>query len=82
MSHHLIAPSYDDIIVAADNIREKSIKTPIVKLNWDYRKDVNIYLKLENIQQIGSFKGTFFFFLILRKILILIKCLFLFFNFK
>ena len=52
----LKAPTYDDILLAAENIREKSIRTPLVKLNWKTENDVNIYLKLENLQEIGSFK--------------------------
>ena len=52
----LKAPTYDDILLAAENIREKSIRTPLVNLNWKTESDVNIYLKLENLQEIGSFK--------------------------
>ena len=52
----LKAPTYDDILLAAENIREKTIESPLVKLNWKTNDDVNIYLKLENLQEIGSFK--------------------------
>ena len=52
----LKAPTYDDILLASENIREKAIVTPLVKLNWKTNDDVNIYLKLENLQEIGSFK--------------------------
>jgi len=50
----LVAPTFDDVLLAAENIRAKSIRTPLVKLNCI--TDVNIYLKLENLQEIGSFK--------------------------
>jgi len=55
-SHTLRAPSYDDICDAASRIREYATRTPLVRLNVDAPGGRNIYLKLENLQAIGSFK--------------------------
>ena len=40
---------------AQDNIRDAVVRTPLVQLNVDLA-DTEIYLKLENLQPIGSFK--------------------------
>lgn len=42
-----------DIHAARERLRDIAIRTPLVRLNVD---DVEIYLKLENLQPIGSFK--------------------------
>lgn len=52
----LRAPTLDEIKQAAENIKSKSIRTPLVRLNWQGRPGVEIYLKLENLQPIASFK--------------------------
>src|SRR5215210_1504622 len=48
-------PTLAEIEAARDRIRGAAIRTPLVRLNVD---DVaaEIYLKLENLQPIGSFK--------------------------
>jgi threonine dehydratase len=38
------------------NIRDIAVRTPLVKLNWDGAPGIEIYLKLENLQPINSFK--------------------------
>src|SRR4029079_866627 len=43
----------DDILAARERIRDSVLRTPLVRLNVD---DTDIYLKLENLQPIGSFK--------------------------
>jgi threonine dehydratase len=45
--------SLDDIRAARERIADSVVRTPIVRLNVDERE---IYLKLENLQPIGSFK--------------------------
>ena len=45
--------SLDDIREARGRIADSVIRTPLVRLNVD---DTEIYLKLENLQSIGSFK--------------------------
>jgi threonine dehydratase len=45
--------SLDDIRAARERIADSAIRTPLVRLNVD---DTEIYLKLENLQPIGSFK--------------------------
>lgn len=47
------APTLDDIRAARARLTESIIRTPLVRLNVD---DTRIYLKLENLQPIGSFK--------------------------
>ena len=44
----------DDILAARDRISGIALRTPLVRLNIDTPTD--IYLKLENLQPIGSFK--------------------------
>ena len=58
MKRPITAPTYEDILKARENIKEFSIRTPLIRLNVDNKEDskVNIYLKLENLQAIGSFK--------------------------
>ena len=41
---------------ARRHVYEAAIRTPLVKLNYDYEGPAEIYLKLENLQPIGSFK--------------------------
>jgi threonine dehydratase len=45
--------SLDDIRAARERIAGSVLRTPLVRLNVD---DTDIYLKLENLQPIGSFK--------------------------
>ena len=52
----LRAPTLEEIRLAAEQISCKSIRTPLIKLNWENRHGVQIYLKLENLQPIASFK--------------------------
>jgi threonine dehydratase len=48
-------PALDDIRIAQKRIAGAALRTPLVKLNvWD--SPAEIYLKLENLQPIGSFK--------------------------
>ncbi len=44
----------DDILAARERITGKALRTPLVRLNVDTA--ASIYLKLENLQPIGSFK--------------------------
>lgn len=48
-------PSLAEITAARTHIKNAAIRTPLVKLNVD-DTSANIYLKLENLQPIGSFK--------------------------
>ena len=53
----LQCPDLKTILKAAENISNKAIRTPLVKLNLEHSDDFpNVYLKLENLQPIGSFK--------------------------
>ena len=45
--------TFDDIRAARERIADSVMRTPLVRLNVD---DTEIYLKLENLQPIGSFK--------------------------
>lgn len=45
----------DEIINARDRIKDIIVRTPLVKLNFD-NQDLEIYIKLENLQPVGSFK--------------------------
>ncbi|MBM04157.1 MAG: pyridoxal-5'-phosphate-dependent protein subunit beta [Chloroflexi bacterium] len=45
----------DEIINARDRIKDIIVRTPLVKLNFD-NQDLDIYIKLENLQPVGSFK--------------------------
>jgi threonine dehydratase len=51
----LTLPTSDDVAAARDNIRGFALRTPLLKLTADL-PGVNIYLKLENLQPLGSFK--------------------------
>ena len=55
----LVSPTIQDIKRAATNILGKAIRTPLVRLNWQPENagEVEIWLKLENLQPIGSFKA-------------------------
>jgi threonine dehydratase len=48
-------PTADDLAAARNNIRGRAIRTPLLKLNADIPGS-NIYIKLENLQPLGSFK--------------------------
>lgn len=48
-------PTGDDVAVARRNIQGFALRTPLLKLALDV-PDINIYLKLENLQPLGSFK--------------------------
>jgi threonine dehydratase len=48
-------PTAEDVAAARDNIRGFAMRTPLLKLVADI-PGVNIYLKLENLQPLGSFK--------------------------
>lgn len=48
-------PTEDDVAAARNNILGRAIRTPLLKLNAE-NPDCNIYLKLENLQPLGSFK--------------------------
>lgn len=52
----LRAPTLAEIKLAAESIKSKAIRTPLVRLNWQGLPCVEIYLKLENLQPIASFK--------------------------
>jgi threonine dehydratase len=51
----LAAPTVDDVRAARERLRGAAIRTPLVRLNLD-RAPADIWLKLENLQPIGSFK--------------------------
>ena len=51
----LEAVSIGDVCAAADRITDLALRTPLVRLNVDDAQS-RIYLKLENLQPIGSFK--------------------------
>jgi threonine dehydratase len=48
------APTLDEIRAAQVRLKGTAVRTPLVRLNVD--SDAEIYLKLENLQPIGSFK--------------------------
>src|SRR6185369_7486938 len=50
----LVAPTIDDIRAARERLRGVVLRTPLVRLYVD--APAEIYLKLENLQPIGSFK--------------------------
>lgn len=54
-SSMLRLPTSGDVAAARDNIRGFAVRTPLLKLSADL-PGVNIYLKLENLQPLGSFK--------------------------
>ena len=51
----LTLPTGDDVAAARHNIQGFALRTPLLKLAVDI-PDINIYLKLENLQPLGSFK--------------------------
>jgi threonine dehydratase len=55
MPTSLILPTSADVAAARDNILGFAVRTPLLKLSVDV-PGVNIYLKLENLQPLGSFK--------------------------
>jgi len=54
-SSTLRLPTGEEVAAARDNIRGCAVRTPLLKL-WVDIPGVNIYLKLENLQPLGSFK--------------------------
>ena len=48
-------PTLEDVAAARANIKARAIRTPLLKLNVEV-PGTNIYLKLENLQPLGSFK--------------------------
>src|ERR1700674_4224708 len=54
-SSSLTLPTSEDVAAARNNIRGFAVRTPLLKLSADL-PGVNIYLKLENLQPLGSFK--------------------------
>ena len=54
-SSALKLPTSEDVAAARDNIRGFAVRTPLLKLSADL-PGANIYLKLENLQPLGSFK--------------------------
>src|SRR5580692_5952810 len=51
----LTLPTSDDVTAARGNIRGFAVRTPLLKLSADL-PGINVYLKLENLQPLGSFK--------------------------
>jgi len=54
-SSGLSLPTAGQVAAARENIRGVAIRTPLLKLHSDF-PDMNIFLKLENLQPWGSFK--------------------------
>lgn len=52
----LEAPSLDEILAARERVRGVALRTPLVRLNTEAPAGTEIWLKLENLQPIGSFK--------------------------
>jgi threonine dehydratase len=52
--HALASPTLDEIRTARDRIADVAVRTPLVRLSID--APAEIWLKLENLQPIGSFK--------------------------
>ena len=52
----LRAPTLAEIRAAAENIKSKATRTPLVRLNHERSDGAQIWLKLENLQPVGSFK--------------------------
>ena len=48
-------PTADDVAAARNNIRGRAIRSPLLKLDADI-PGTSIYIKLENLQPLGSFK--------------------------
>jgi len=55
LNSSLRLPTAADVAAARENIRGRAIRTPLLKLNADV-PGVNVYIKLENLQPLGSFK--------------------------
>jgi threonine dehydratase len=55
MRSPLILPASEDVAAARRNIRGFAVRTPLLKLTADV-PGVNVFLKLENLQPLGSFK--------------------------
>jgi threonine dehydratase len=55
VSAALRLPTEGDVAAARKNIRGRAIRTPLLKVNADV-PGTNIYIKLENMQPLGSFK--------------------------
>ncbi|KAK3588771.1 hypothetical protein CHS0354_003007 [Potamilus streckersoni] len=51
-----MAATFEDILQARDRLKGKILRTPLVQLNTKMDDNTKIYLKLENLQPIGSFK--------------------------
>jgi threonine dehydratase len=51
----LTLPTSEDVTAARRNIRGLAVRTPLLKLSADL-PGINVYLKLENLQPLGSFK--------------------------
>jgi threonine dehydratase len=54
-SNSLSLPSAAQVAAARDHIRPFALRTPLLRLNADLR-GANVFLKLENLQPLGSFK--------------------------
>jgi threonine dehydratase len=54
-SSHLQLPTAQAVAAARANIAQHAIRTPLLRLNTDVAGS-NIYIKLENLQPLGSFK--------------------------
>jgi threonine dehydratase len=52
---NLRLPTEEDVATARNNIRSRAIRSPLLKLNADV-PGATVYLKLENLQPLGSFK--------------------------
>ena len=52
----LEAPALDEVLAARERVRGVAVRTPLVRLNADEPAGTEIWLKLENLQPIGSFK--------------------------
>ena len=51
----LTLPTSEDVAAARANIRGLAVRTPLLKLNAEL-PGTSIYLELENLQPLGSFK--------------------------
>lgn len=52
----LTAPALADVRAAHERIRHSVVRTPALRLPVDDRPEMELYIKLENLQPIGSFK--------------------------
>ena len=55
-SSDLRAPTLDEIRGARERLAGIALRTPLLRLEWEGGPAAEIYLKLENLQPIGSFK--------------------------